>query len=268
MNVPVLHQPTLSFADAARRRIYAPSAYERVRNIQLVPISLDEGLKFAGLLPLAWQRSAPAITGATGPGSSGAGATLQLVAIRSLLADGRGQLDILRGNLAMLPAILYAYPFAMAPRAAAGDVTVPLLCDDIADEPQDIGAPVTTSAGMPTRATQLRLRALARLDQELLVTNALTAALQQADLFEPWNLAFQAGDSQIGAKDLWIVTRSAFDTGRFASILSQFDAKVALFLGHHRLSLFRAGALVRQAEATLGRKLVPVPALHKVTGHA
>lgn len=266
MNVPVLHQPTLSFAEAARRRIYAPLAYERVRNIQLVPVSLDEGLKFAGLLPLAWQRCDTSRSGPSSLGTSGIRPALQLVAIRSLLADGRGQLEILRDNLAMLPAILYAYPFAMAPRAATADVTVPLVCDDISDEPQDIGAPITTSTGMPTRATQLRLRALARLDQEFLATSALTAALQQADLFEPWNLSFQAGQGQIGAKDLWIVKRSAFDTGCLAPILAQFDAKVALFLGHHRLSLFRAGALMRQAELALGQKLVPVPP--KAASHA
>jgi SapC len=258
VSIPILHQPTLSFTEAARRRIYAPSAYERVRNIQTVPISLEEGLKFAGLLPLAWQRSS----------SAAASSSLQLVVIRSLLPDGRGHLDILRGNLAMLPRILYAYPFAMSPRVAANDVTVPLFCDDVADEPLDIGAPVATNSGLPTRATHLRLRALAKFDQELQVTNTLTAALQEANLFEPWNLSFQAGNEQVGVKDLWIVARSAFETGRFGPILARFDAKAALFLGHHRLSLFRVGVLVRQTEAAIGQKLVPATATRKAGGHA
>lgn len=124
--------------------------------------------------------------------------------------------------------------------------------DDVcSDEPTDIGATVTTLERKPGLATEQRLGALDTFARELPETRAIGQSLAEADLFEPWKLAFDVEGQSIEVGGLVIARQTAFDDGRYSPILAKHGVAAAQLLALHRISLFRAGLLLTMAKAAL-----------------
>jgi hypothetical protein len=217
--------------DVLRRRIYAPLAYASVRDAAVVPIVQSECAMLASWFPLVWRRQ---------------NSTIEFVAIRALLNDQRAQPPAAR---ALLPMLLHAYPFVLDPSQPAGPDTAKMLDDVFADAPTDVGASITTVHRKLARATTTRFRLLDRFADESVVTARIGRALAKLDAFEPWNLKFDIEGHRVEIPDLLVIRPSAFDSGQFARLLDDHGLPCAQMLGLHRLSLFRAGALLAMAKA-------------------
>jgi hypothetical protein len=215
--------------DALRRRIYAPAAYAPVRDTAVVPVVHSESYQLAAWFPLVWRRR---------------GEEHDLVAVRALIDDQRAQPPVAR---ALLPRLLHAYPFVFDPAAPPSADSVRMLDDVFADHPTDIGAPITTVGGRLSRATIQRFRMLDGLAQDFPPTRRIGQALAALDLLEPWRLKFDIEGRVVEIPDLFIVRQGAFEAGMFAPMLEELGASAALVLGLHRISIFRAGALLAMA---------------------
>jgi hypothetical protein len=224
-------QPIALAGDVLRRRIYAPQAYAQVRDAAVVPVVHSECSTLASWFPLVWRRHH---------------ATFEFVAIRALLNDQRAQPPTAR---ALLPLLLHAYPFVLDPTQPLGPDTPKMLDDVFADAPTDVGASITTVQRKLAKATTSRFRILDRFASEGAVTAAIGRALAERDAFEPWKLTFDIDEHQVGIPDLVVVKPAAFDGGQLAPLLEEFGAPCAEMLGLHRVSLFRAGALLAMAKA-------------------
>lgn len=214
-------------------RIYSPFAYPLPRQTQIVPIVAAEAERLAGSFPIVWRR------GEDGP---------ELVTLRTLLPNGAGYAPGTERVLSLLPLVFQAYPFLSGGGGAGKrmvDVAVP-------DEPTDAGASITGADGRLSRGTELRLRALELYEWDTERTAAIGRAVETRGLFEPWPLRFDLGHGRAcEILDLWIVAPKSFDTPALSPILSEFGVGAARLFGHHRLSLFRAGALLQAAQAAV-----------------
>jgi SapC len=217
---------------ATSRRIFSPLAYHTVRQTNVVPAVIPEAWALASWFPIVWQR----IEGRH-----------QLVAVRSLLADGRGYLAAVERSPGLLPLILQSYPFLLDPTAKPDANAARWIDDVIADSPSDIGAPVLLADKRPTKATRLRLGMLDLFQNHWAKTQSLALQLEALELFEPWKLTFDVNGRSIGVDDLFIVRQTAFDTGALAPVAARHGAVAAQFLALHRISLFRAGSLLSAA---------------------
>jgi SapC len=218
--------------DALRRRIFAPIAYDVVRNAALVPVVPTEAYELSWWFPLAWRKY---------------GSHFVLVAVRSLLNTQRGQP---MAGRTPLPLILQAYPFIFGPTFPAFDG--PRMLDDVfPDAPTDVGATITTLTGRPSRATIRRLHLLDILAKNFRFMQTVTSAIAERDLFVPWTLRFDVEGQFVGHTDLFVVHQAAFASGALSDILEKFGAPAAMLLGLHRISLFRAGALLALARRAL-----------------
>lgn len=234
-------KPLPLVGDALTRRIYAPEAYNLVRTSRIVPVVHVEAARLAAFFPLAWSRR-------TG--------TPELVALRSLIADQNGQPPRARR---CLPFLLFAYPFVHGPPDAAE--SAPFMLDDVfADEPTDVGASVMTPDNKPSLGTQLRLDSLDEFSQHLPLTSAIGRALAEHDLLEPWELRFNIEGQAIEIPGLEIARQAAFETGRYAPLISSLGLPAAQLLALHRISLFRAGILLTMAKSVLQAKDEPASA--------
>lgn len=224
--------------EVLRRRIYAPQAYARVRNLAVVPIVHSEAMTLASWFPVVWRQRK---------------AGVELVTVRALLDDQRAQPAAARR---LLPMRLHAYPFVFDP-ARPIDATSPRMLDDIfADAPTDVGATITNVNRKTGRATTMRLAILDRIAGETELTEAIGSALTTRGLLEPWPLRFDIEGQAIGIPDLMVVRASAFDNGALAPLVSQFGVPSASLLGLHRISLFRAGLLLAAAKSFVKTKQV------------
>jgi hypothetical protein len=219
---------------AATRRIFSPLAYANVRHAHVVPVVMPEAWALASWFPIVWQRTET---------------FYQLVAVRSLFADGRGYLPVVESSPGLLPLLLQAYPFLIDPTVAPDASTARWIDDVIADSPSDIGAPVLLADKRPTKASRLRLGMLDLFQKHWLNTHAFALQLSELGLLEPWNLTFDIEGHSVGVDNLFIVRQSAFDTGLLAPVASCHGAMAAQLLALHRISLFRAGALLSAARA-------------------
>ncbi|WP_062209746.1 SapC family protein [Aureimonas sp. AU12] len=218
-------------------RIYSPFAYPLPRRTPVVPIAAAEAERFAASFPVVWQR------GEDGP---------RLCVLRSLLDDGTGFPPGTERSLALLPLLFQAYPFVFpaGPLKAAGNTR--LIDVAGADLPTDAGAPITTADGRLSHGAELRLRALDLFERDHERTLAIGRALGELGLLEPWPLRFDLGfgrSCDVGG--LAVVPAGAFDTPRLAPVVARFGIAAARLLGHHRLSLFRAAALLSAARAAV-----------------
>jgi hypothetical protein len=224
--------PQVLTADWGHHRIYAPIAYPVVRSSFLVPIVHTEVLELARLFPVCWAMSA------AGP---------ELCVLRSLLRDGRA-MPAARMLVSALPKVFHAYP-VIVPHddgLAAGPISVDTA---IADEPTDVGAPLMTANGRPTKAASTRIRAASETGRALQTTRALSRALHDAGLLEPWTLDFGLGEEAADLGRLMVVSRTRLgDPSVYKTILT-FGSDAALFLSAHWLSLFRVSALLSAAKA-------------------
>jgi hypothetical protein len=224
--------PEVLTADWGHHRIYAPVAYPIVRTSALVPVVHTEVLDLAKLFPVCWAMSPH------GP---------ELCVLRSLLAGGRA-MPSTRVLAAALPKVFHAYPVVVPhdDGLAAGPISVDTA---IADEPGDVGAPLMTANGRPTRAVSTRIRMAADTGRTLATTRALSRMLFEHGLLEPWPLEFGLGEDAADLGELMVVSRARLgDPGVYKTVLG-FGADAALFLSAHWLSLFRVSALLSAAKA-------------------
>lgn len=212
-------------------RIYAPISYAAVREIQAVPIVHIEALALAAWFPICWQ------SGKNLP---------SLIVLRSLRCDGTCQPTGSPETMTSLPLLLRAYPFAvpLSHAPVSGDFH---LDDAIADRPTDVGAPILQPDGRLGRGAQMRLRAVQAYEEARRLTDEMTNVLKANDLFEPWPLDFKIGEEQLSIGGILIIRQTAFGQASIQQFLARFGAAGALFLGAHRISLFRAGNLVQAA---------------------
>jgi hypothetical protein len=212
--------------DILQRRIYAPAAYAPVRDTAVVPVVHSETHRLAVWFPLVWR---------------GQGSHFTFVAVRSLLNDQRAQPPVARS---LLPLVLHAYPFVFDPKMPPAQNSSRFLDDVFADNPTDVGATITTVSGSLSRATLSRLRILDALARDFPITAAITDALANLGVLEPWQLKFDIAGTPLELPDLFVVRKGAFNTGILSNVLDRFAMPAALILGFHRISLFRAGLLL------------------------
>jgi hypothetical protein len=226
--------PQVLTADWGHHRIYAPIAYPVVRSCGLVPIVHTEVLELAQLFPVCWAMSP------SGP---------ELCVLRTLLSGGRA-MPSARMLVSALPRVFHAYP-VIVPHddgLAAGPISVDAA---IADEPTDVGAPLMTAGGRPTKAVSQRIRTASETGRTLQTTRALSRALHEAGLLEPWPLEFGLGDDAADLGRLMVVSRARLGDPSVYKIILSFGSDAALFLSAHWTSLFRVSALLSAAKATL-----------------
>jgi hypothetical protein len=226
--------------DHGGMRIYSPASYAVVRQCQIVPIVHIEALSLAAWFPVCWR------VGVTRP---------TLVALRTLRADGSGQPPGSPEAMSSLPLALRAYPFAVT--SPDGNTDARYIEDTSADRPTDIGAAIFQPDGRPGRGAQMRLRAVSAYLDARQLSDDMTDELARNDLLEPWPLDFKVGDDQLRVDDMLIVRQTAFGHPPIVQFLNRFGPAGALFLGAHRISLFRAGNLVQAAQQ---RVATPSPA--------
>ncbi|RIY02706.1 hypothetical protein D3218_04950 [Aureimonas flava] len=216
-------------------RIYSPFSYPLPRRAGLVPIVAAEAERLAPAFPVVWQR------GEEGP---------RLCVLRSLLEDGSGFPPGTAEALPLLPLLLQAYPFVF-PAGPLREAENPRLLDVAgADLPTDAGAPITTADGRLSKGAELRLRALSLFERDFARTAAIGRALGELGLLEPWPLRFDLGHGRTcDIEGLAVVPAGAFDTPRLEPVIARFGMAAARLLGLHRLSLFRAAALLAAARA-------------------
>jgi hypothetical protein len=213
-------------------RIFAPESYRAVREAQTCPVVHTEALNLAAFYPICW------IAG---------GARPTLVALRSLMPDGHGHLRELARIPSALPLSLQAYPFiADTPVEHGGES--PILIDNvIADEPTDIGSPILTTQGGLTRGAETRLRAAAFFRTDLPQTERITDALVEVDCLVPWVVDPKALPSGARVPDMLVVGPVEKVSDRLYQVLRRLGSIGGIFLGAHRISLFRIAGLVRAA---------------------
>ncbi|KAB0679034.1 SapC family protein [Aureimonas leprariae] len=225
-------------------RIYSPFSYPLPRRARIVPVVSIEAERLVATFPLVWRR------GVSGP---------ELCVLRTLMEDGTGFVAGSDRALALLPLIFQAYPLLLPSDTALAPSGNPRLLDvAVADAPTDAGAPLAGPDGRPTRATELRLKALEIFERDFTRTLALGVALETHGLLEPWPLGFDLGlGRRCDIDDLLVVPTSAFDGPRLAPVLAEFGIAAAKLLAMHRLSLFRAGPLVGAARAAVAATVAP-----------
>ena len=214
-------------------RIYAPMSYAIVRQAQVVPIVHTEALRMASWFPICWQaRQSEPI----------------LVVLRTLHSDGSHQPAGSPALTGSLPFALQAYPFVVgAPGSESGKAH--LFDDAIPDQPTDVGSPVTTMAGKPARGADLKIRAATAFNSALALTEAMTAALADSGMFEPWPLDFDVSAQKLSVNDLLVIQQKDTPPEKVARFVRTFGSAGATLIGAHRISLFRAGSLLQSAQA-------------------
>jgi hypothetical protein len=213
-------------------RIFAPPSYRAVREAQTCPVVHTEALNLAAFYPICWIGGGPRPT---------------LVALRSLMPGGRGHLRELAHIPSALPLSLQAYPFvAEAPVGHEGES--PILIDNvIADEPTDIGSPILTTQGKLTRGAETRLRATAFFRSDLAQTEQITNELVDAGCLVPWIVEPKALPPDACLPDMLVVGPVEKVSDRLFQVMKRLGPVGGIFLGAHRLSLFRIAGLVRAA---------------------
>jgi hypothetical protein len=223
--------PVVLQNEILRRRIYSPQSYASVRNTAVVPIVHSECALLASWFPLVWQCRQGNLT---------------FVAIRALLNEERAQPPSARG---LLPLVLRSYPFILDPGQPATPDARRMLDDVFADAPTDIGATITTVQRKLSRGTTSRFRFLDQFASDAVETAEINQAIADLGELEPWNLKFEIDGNHVEVPDLLVMRPQAFEDGRLAPLLEQYGAPCAQMLGLHRISLFRAGALLAMAKA-------------------
>lgn len=223
--------------DVLKQRIFSPLAYANVRRANVVAIATLEAPRLAAHYPLAWRNR---------------DGVFQLVCVRSLLADGRGHAPGTATTLTFLPVVLRCYPFTYDPAKPPQAGRAKFIDTAIADEPNDVGAPVALPDGRPSKATTQRIAQLDTAAPHFATAAAISASLAAADLFEAWPLHFENIEGcTLDVPDLWIVRQAAADAGTLAPILRVHGKAAADLIALHRISLYRAGTLLAQARGAL-----------------
>ena len=230
-------QPIPLSGDVLKQRIFSPLAYATIRNANVMAIAPVEAARFAGHYPIAWRKQND---------------SFELVVVRSLLADGRGHAPGTQTTLAFIPVLARCYPFLYDP-ALPPQAGKPKFVDTaIADQPNDIGAPIALADGRPSKATLQRIAQLDAAAPSFALSATIAATLAKAELFEPWPLHFENIEGQtLDVDGLWIVRQNVVETGGLAPLLRAHGIAAADLVSLHRISLYRAGMLLAQSRAAL-----------------
>lgn len=223
-------KPTALTPSWGHQRIYSPYAYASIRHGTVAPIILAEAMALAQYYPVCWRLE---------------GDFPVLSVLRSLLPNGLGHY----GPRIPLPLGAQVYPFVV-PDAEAF-VQQRLLVDDvIADQPTDIGAPLILDTGRMSPAALSRSRNALLLGRALPATVALSWDLMKAGMLESWPLRFDLGrNGKVDRQDLMVLSASKLSSPALFTLIQKHSASAGLFLGFHRLSLFRISALLQLAKA-------------------
>lgn len=226
--------------DRSRERIFAPLSYPVVRSVRVVPVAHVEGLTLAAFFPVVWRES---LSG-----------EIDLVVVRSLLADGLGHPpgSQPRSGIA-LPLVLRGYPFLLDPHQPDPSVVALLSDRVVADQPNDVGAPITDEVGRLSRGTELKIKALQLFSRHLPLTKEMSQCLRESGLLDPWPLTLVEGTSEAKVDRLRVLGPRAYEHGRLRAFFHQFGSAGVILVGSHRLSLFRAGVLVGSARNAIRR---------------
>lgn len=241
-------EPRILSAATGHHRIFTQAAYKLVRNLQFVPAVIGEAGYLARLFPLCWRLSEE------GP---------VLIALRSLLPDGRGGAPDAPLQESLLPLLLQAFPLIVPDARTLAEQRV-LFDGTIADQPSDIGAPLLMSDGRLGRAAIARARKAISVAQALPATLAVGESLMSAGLLEPWPLKFDLGHGEhVIIEDLMVLSNAALRSDELIGIVMRHGIGVGLFLSLHRASLFRIGNLLvaaRRAVEEARRNALPAAA--------
>ena len=232
---PFYEQCKLLDSTDGSTRIYAPLSYPVTRRAQIIPIVHIEAIGLAHWFPICWKIES---------------SICELVVLRSLFKDGARQPPGSPTSAGSLPLALRAYPFAVGHDDQA-DKTRFWLDTAVSDEPTDIGAPILMPSGKPSSGAKLKLNALHSFNDALPATREMTSSLLELGLLEPWPLSFTVEGRPISVPNLHIVRQRDVASPQMFRFLETFGASAAIFLGAHRISLYRAGILVRAAGASV-----------------
>jgi hypothetical protein len=223
-------EPTVLTTDWAHERIYAAFSYEHIRDLCVVPIVASEALALAQHVPICWQM-------------------IDGTAVLSALISLR-QGDILHSAMShhQLPLCLQSYPLVVpSPEEISRQKVV--IDRIIADKPTDLGAPIVMPNGRVSPGALARAKTAMQLAQAIPATQQLSDDLLAADMLEPWPLKFGfAPDLVAERSDLMVAAGSRLGSPALFEVVSRHGVEAGLFLGLHRLSLFRINALVHLAK--------------------
>jgi hypothetical protein len=216
----------------AHERIFAPPAYPLVRRLQVAPLVHIEALAMAAWFPVCWR---------SGPGLP------ELVALRSLAEDAEvGQPPGSPRQPASLPMALRAYPVAVTRQLGDGGAII--VERAVADAPGDQGAPLAMPDGKPSRALAQRYRTALVARHAAAATDAMTAALHEADAFRPWPLRFPLAGGFLEVEGMLHAPAEAIPVQKGKELLARFGVDLSVLLTAHRISLFRIADLLGAAE--------------------
>jgi hypothetical protein len=213
-------------------RIFAQPSYRAVREAQTCAVVHSEALNLATFYPICWIP---------------AGRRPMLVALRSLMPGGHGHLRELALIPSALPLSLQAYPFVAEPPAGYEGESPILFDDAIADEPTDAGSPILTAEGKLTRGAETRLRAAAHFRSDIALTERITDELVAADCLVPWVVDPKVLPTDARVPDMLVVGPVEKVSDRLFQVMKRLGPVGGIFLGAHRLSLFRIAGLVQAA---------------------
>ncbi|MBN8939832.1 MAG: SapC family protein [Rhizobiales bacterium] len=225
--------PTPIDAAWGHHRIFTHHAYKIVREAQFAPIVMAEAQELARWFPICW-----ALDEDDEP---------VLVAFRSLLAGGQGYPGDASFREDCLPRVLGAYPLVV-PSSESLERRQVLADRAISDNPTDIGAPLLTAEGKFTRAALTRAKVAIGVAGALPATAALSRALFDHGMLEPWAVDLDLGHGQRATFDrLLIIATRKLDDPLLHSIIVDGGVDAGLLVATHRLSLFRMSALLTAA---------------------
>lgn len=225
--------PTVLDVATGHQRIFSQVSYKLVRELQFAPAVLMEAGQLARLFPLCWRMT---------------GGVPILGALRSFLPGGAGQSPDAPMHEALLPLVLQCFPLVVPSSEALMQQQV-LFDATIADSPTDIGAPLLMGDGRLSRAAMARAKKAITFARAQPATDALSADLATAGLFEPWPLRFDLGHGEkVEIDDLLVVAASRLRADEVSTIVSRHGVGAGLFLSLHRASLFRASHLLAAAK--------------------
>ncbi len=228
-------RPTVLTAERGHERIYSAQSYKRIRELPDVPALLSEATQLAAVFPLCWKivDDRPV-----------------LVALRSLLPEGMGHYA---DDRAQLPLLVQTYPFVV-PDPHSIEQQQLVVDQTIPDKPSDLGAPIILDNGRMSRGALFRARLALHVAQTFPATEDLSCELHQSDFLEPWPLRFDLGDHRHAVReDLYVIDAKKLNDPRLFRIVARHGVEAGLFLGLHRLSLFRASALLQLAKTAHAR---------------
>lgn len=243
----IYERPAVLSAEWGHQRIYAAGSYAHVRMLREVPVILAEAMALAAHFPLCWKL----VDGRP-----------VLVALRSLLTDGRGHYP--PGRRGTMPLCLQAYPFAV-PDPEMIERQQLVVDRAFADRPTDIGAPILQENGRMGKGALVRARLALEIARGIAPTERLSEDLWRHGLLEPWPLAFDLVDGQrVERQDLLVIAASKLSSPALYSLVGQHGAEAGLFMALQRISLFRIGALLHLARSAAARPASPDSSEHFV----